>query len=111
MAMGKSEEVGRADVDSPRPRIEGMQDYREFLLELFLWNKRMNSRYSYRFLAARLGMDSAHVHRILNGKKHLPLKAVPKVVERLKIDPEAARMLTGQVMAAQGRGNGVQGRL
>lgn len=87
----------------PRPCIEEVQDYREFLLELFLWNKRMNRRHSYRFFAAKLGMDAAHVHRILNGKKHLPLKSVPRVVERLKLDPEAAQMLIGKVEVAQGR--------
>lgn len=89
-------------MDSCRPSIAEGQDYREFLLALFLWNKQLNSRHSYRFLAARLAMDVGHVHRILNGKKHLPLKSVPKVVERLKLDPEAARMLTRQVMVAHG---------
>lgn len=74
----------------PIPCIEEVQDYREFLLELFLRNKRMNRRHSYRFFAAMLGMDGGHVHRILNGKKHLPLKSVPRVVERLKLDPDVA---------------------
>lgn len=90
------------DVDSCRPSIAEGQDYREFLLALFLWNKQLNSRHSYRFLASRLAMDVGHVHRILNGKKHLPLKSIPKVVERLKLDPEAAQMLTRQVMVVQG---------
>lgn len=89
-------------VNRMESRVEAAEDYRQVLLEGFLRNKRRNHRYSYRLLASKLGMDVGHVYRILNGKKHLPLKHVPKVVEHLRLEEEVALRLLDLVGEAQG---------
>lgn len=87
--------------DDRQPGTAGYPgDYRSFLLECYHRNKRTNPRHSYRFLAAKLGMDVAHLHRILNGEKHLPSKYLPRIVERFGIGDEVAERLAEQVNAA-----------
>jgi len=68
------------------PRLDGFQDYRDYLLEYYRWRKQANGRYSYRLLASRLGMDVSQVHRILHRRIHMPLKSIPNFVRVLGIE-------------------------
>lgn len=87
--------VSALGTDEPCAGSSG--DYRSFLLECYHRNKQTNPGHSYRFLAAKLGMDVAHLHRILNGEKHLPSKYLPRIVERFGIEGETAERLAEQV--------------
>jgi uncharacterized protein (TIGR02147 family) len=93
------------EVEYCEPRIHEFQDYRDYLLEYYRWRKQVNWRFSYRFFAARLGMDVSQVHRILHRRIHMPLKSVPKFVRVLGIERERARDFEGRVKNALAKGS------
>lgn len=76
-------QVGARGGRCSEPRFDEFQDYRDYLLEYYRWRKQVNGRFSYRFLARRLGMDVSQVHRILHRRIHMPLKSIPNFVRVL----------------------------
>lgn len=78
--------------------LANFTDYRAYLLEFYRLRKTQWPGYSYRILAARLDMDVSHVHRILNGRIHLPVACVPRVADALGLDAKASRLLLGMVL-------------
>lgn len=72
-------------------------DYRRFLLEFYRMKCEANPHFSYRLLASKLGMDTSQLHRILNGKLHLPLDAIPRVAAYLELDTESTQLFERRV--------------
>jgi plasmid maintenance system antidote protein VapI len=83
------------------PRLEEFQDYRTWLRALYLWRKQVNPKYSYRLLAAKLGMDVSFVHRILNGRSHLSRGLAPRIAALLGLDGDLAKRFVGMVHGAK----------
>lgn len=51
-------------------------DYRAFLRDFYEHRKKLNTAWSYRFMSSRLEVDSGQLVRILQGKLHLPQRAM-----------------------------------
>lgn len=78
-------------------------DYRDYLLEFYRWKRRDNPRYSYRLLAAKLGMDHSYVHRLVHRKQHLSEASVARVCKVLGLDPPASDLFAALVRAGRSR--------
>lgn len=83
----------RRMTESMERSLDESLDYRDFLADYFRWRKSENRRFSYRVLATRLDLDVAHVHRILNKRRHLSVRAVPRVGEVLGLDGHSIERL------------------
>lgn len=88
----------------PEPQLHDFEDYRDYLLEYYRWRKQGNWRFSYRFLAGRLGMDVSQVHRILHRRIHMPLKSIPNFVRVLGIERGGVDEFERQVKGMNVRG-------
>jgi uncharacterized protein (TIGR02147 family) len=86
------------------PNIYEYIDYRKFLRDLIAEKKIANSGYSCRVLASRLGISAATLVRILNGKRNLSKKLLPKFVEYLKLRERSAEYLRLLVQLAHVKG-------
>jgi uncharacterized protein (TIGR02147 family) len=72
------------------PNIYKYIDYRKFLLEFIAEKKLKNPMFSCRLLSTQLGTSPATFVRILNGKRNLGKKMLPKFVEYLKLRDRAS---------------------
>jgi len=65
-------------------------DYRDFLRDNFAERKAHNQKYSYRAIADKIGINSATLIRILNGKRNLSRNILPKFLQFLKLKKKEA---------------------
>jgi uncharacterized protein (TIGR02147 family) len=63
-------------------------DYREFLRDFYLEQKRKNSSYSFRFLAQKTNVDPAHIARVFQLKRHLSDKSLAPFIQLCKFSEE-----------------------
>jgi len=94
------EPVGGADPEarhSVAPLVEGQApdlfsftDYREFLRRHYEFRRSRQSTFSYRFMAARLEVDPGQLAHILQGKLHLPQRALAATLKLCRFDSREA---------------------
>jgi len=63
-------------------------DYREFLRDFYLEQKRKNSTYSFRYLAQKTNVDPAHIARVFQLKRHLSDKSLAPFIQLCKFSEE-----------------------
>ena len=63
-------------------------DYREFLRDFYLEQKRKRSNFSFRFLAQKTNIDPAHIARVFQLKRHLSEKSLVPFVQLCKFSEE-----------------------
>ena len=63
-------------------------DYREFLRDFYLEQKRKNSSYSFRYLAQKTNVDPAHIARVFQLKRHLSDKSLSPFIQLCKFTEE-----------------------
>jgi uncharacterized protein (TIGR02147 family) len=63
-------------------------DYREFLRDFYLEQKRKNSTYSFRYLAQKTNVDPAHIARVFQLKRHLSDKSLAPFIQLCKFSDE-----------------------
>jgi uncharacterized protein (TIGR02147 family) len=66
-------------------------DYREYLRDSFLEQKRKHYYYSFRFVAQKTGADPAHIARVFKCTKHLSEKSSIPFIELFKLTDEETR--------------------
>jgi uncharacterized protein (TIGR02147 family) len=72
------------------PNIYTFIDYRKYLLEVIAEKKLSNHRFSCRMLSMQLGISAATFVRIVNGKRNLSKKMLPKFIAYLKLRDRAS---------------------
>jgi len=72
------------------PNIYTFIDYRKYLLEVIAEKKCANPRFSCRLLSMQLGISAPTFVRIVNGKRNLSKKMLPKFIAYLKLRDRAA---------------------
>lgn len=72
------------------PVVFGFQDYREFLKALYDARRQASSIFSYRFMAQRLDVDAGQLSRILQGKLHLPQRALAATIQLCRLEGREA---------------------
>ena len=65
-------------------------DYRTFLRDLYENRKESNPIWSYRFMAQRLDVDAGQLVKILQGKLHLPQRAIGAAIRLCGLDGREA---------------------
>jgi uncharacterized protein (TIGR02147 family) len=63
-------------------------DYREFLRDFYLEQKRKHSKFSFRFLAQKTQIDPAHIARVFQLKRHLSEKSLAPFIQLCKFNEE-----------------------
>ncbi|MBN1308036.1 MAG: TIGR02147 family protein [Chitinispirillaceae bacterium] len=86
------------------PNIYNYIDYRKFLLEFIAEKKLLHPRFSCRRLAVRLGMSAATFVRIVNGKRNVTEKMLPRFIDYLKLRDRASEYFSLMVELAQVKG-------
>lgn len=66
-------------------------DYREFLRDFFLEQKRKHFYYSFRYLAQKINIDPAHIARVFQCKRHLSEKSLAPFILLCKFTDDEKR--------------------
>jgi uncharacterized protein (TIGR02147 family) len=72
------------------PVVFGFLDYREYLKALYDSRREASSVFSYRFMAQRLDVDAGQLARILQGKLHLPQRALAAAIQLCRLEGREA---------------------
>ncbi len=75
---------------STDPVIFAYLDYREYLKALYETRRERSSIFSYRFMAQRLDVDAGQLARILQGKLHLPQRALAATLQLCRLEGREA---------------------
>ncbi len=78
--------------------IYGYIDYIEYLQDDYKKRKQKNSRYSYRAMAEKLGLNSSTVVRIMNGKRGLSKSMIPRFSSYLQLNDKENRYFSQMVV-------------
>ena len=63
-------------------------DYREFLRDFYLEQKRKHSNFTFRFLSQKTSIDPAHIARVFQLKRHLSEKSLVPFIQLCKFSEE-----------------------
>jgi uncharacterized protein (TIGR02147 family) len=69
-------------------------EYRDFLRDFYKESRKGQSFFSYRYMAAKTGLDPSSVVKILQKQLHLSIKSLPKVIEFLKLNKQESDYFT-----------------
>lgn len=72
------------------PVVFGFLDYREYLKALYDSRRETSNVFSYRFMAQRLDVDAGQLARILQGKLHLPQRALAAAIQLCRLEGREA---------------------
>lgn len=79
-------------------------DYRVWLKDAYEARKQDSGFFSYRFMAGRLEVDAGQLVKILQGKLHMPVRAIPRVVKLFALEGREADFLQELVVFTRSRG-------
>jgi uncharacterized protein (TIGR02147 family) len=69
-------------------------DYREYLRDHYDSNKARNSFFSFRYIAAKTGLDSSFYVKVLQKQMHLSLKSLPRLTDFLNLNKKEIEYFT-----------------
>lgn len=72
------------------PDLFSFSDYREFLRLYYEHRRQGQPSFSYRFMSSRLEIDPGQLSRILQGKLHLPQRALAATLKLCRFNPREA---------------------
>jgi uncharacterized protein (TIGR02147 family) len=93
------------------PNIYSYIDYRKFLLDILAEKKLSNPGYSCRLLSKRLGISAATFVRILNGKRNISKKLLPKFIDYFKLRERESEYFSLLIEFAHVKGSEMKTRL
>lgn len=79
-------------------------DYRTWLKDAYEARKQESGFFSYRFMAGRLEVDAGQLVKILQGKLHMPVRAIPKVAKLFSLEGREADFFQELVVFTRSRG-------
>jgi uncharacterized protein (TIGR02147 family) len=79
-------------------------DYRTWLKDAYEARKLESGIFSYRFMAGRLEVDAGQLVKILQGKLHMPVRAIPKVAKLFSLEGREADYFQELVVFTRSRG-------
>lgn len=85
------------------PVVFGFQDYREYLKALYDARREASPIFSYRFMAQRLDVDAGQLSRILQGKLHLPQRALAATIQLCRLEGREAAYFEELMRRARAR--------
>lgn len=85
-----------------RPNIHEYLNYRDFLKSMYVFRKRENPRFSFRFFSRAAGFRSSNFLKlVMDGKRNLSLEAVHKFSSALKLTKEESGFFESLVLFNQ----------
>lgn len=84
-------------------------DYRLYLKDYFEERKAADRRYSYREFGEAMQVDTSNVHKLLNGKVHLPARCYSFAIDYLRLAGRSAEYFILLVTYARARSGNVRG--
>jgi uncharacterized protein (TIGR02147 family) len=69
-------------------------DYRDYLRDHYQFNKGNHRFFSLRYIARKTGIDASYYIKIVNKKKHIADRAIPVLIEFLKLEKSEALFFT-----------------
>jgi len=94
-------------VGGPAPDLFSFADYRQFLRTYYEFRRAQQPSFSYRFMATRLEIDPGQLVRILQGRLHLPQRALAATLRLCKFTPRDAAFFEELVRLGRSR-NGAE---
>ncbi len=85
-------------------------DYRKFLRDYYLERKKLDSRFSHRFIANKLEFDSGYFSKIIKGERHISRRLVPKFVALLKMGKKEAQYFETLVLFCKAKTHDAKNR-
>ncbi|MBF0432421.1 MAG: TIGR02147 family protein, partial [Fibrobacteria bacterium] len=76
------------------PEVYQYFDYRKYLRDSYEAMREKNSRYSYRFIQEKTGIDPGFLVKVFNGQKNLTEKSVPGLAKLLKLNKRQTKYFT-----------------
>lgn len=92
-----------AVVEGEAPDLFSFADYREFLRRYYEFRRCQQPTFSYRFMSARLEIDPGQLAHILQGKLHLPQRALAATLKLCRFDSRQAAFFEELVRLARSR--------
>jgi uncharacterized protein (TIGR02147 family) len=93
-AMGQTGTADAERADAVVDRLFQFDDYRSFLREFFLEQKRVKPFFSHRYFARKAGFTSpSFLTHVIQGKRNLTLEAVEKLLKGMELKGKAASFL------------------
>lgn len=86
-------------------------DYREYLRDYFEERKSNDRRFSYREFAESIQLDTSNLHKLLNGKAHLPARCHSYVIAYLRLVGRSAEYFILLVTYARERRSSVRNEI
>ncbi|MFC1584065.1 TIGR02147 family protein [Fibrobacterota bacterium] len=84
-------------MEQPRNIME-FNDYRDYLSHYYRVMKHQNARFSYRYIAGKIGMDSSFLIRVMQKKTHLPANLVASLDKFLGLKKRESQYLKQLVL-------------
>lgn len=84
-------------------------DYRQFMADLYAYRKSQNPHFSYRYMGAKMDLDSGFLAKVIQGKMHLTLKSIEGIVKFCKFQAKEREYF--ETMIKYGRAKGDQDAL
>lgn len=73
------------------PELLDYLDYRQYLRDVYEWRKsRGEAFFSYRYMAARIGIDAGYLVKLLQGKVHLGESSIEPTMKLLHLEGKSA---------------------
>lgn len=85
-------------------------DYRKFLKDYYQERKKVDSRFSHRFIANKLHFDSGYFSKIIKGERHISLRLVPKFIILLKLGKKEGEFFETLVLFCKAKTHDVKNR-
>lgn len=86
----------------PPPSVFDHLDYRAFLRAFYAYEKERRAAFSYRYFSRRAGLKSPNFLKlVMDGERNLGPETVPKFIEAMKLEGEAAAFFADLVIFTQ----------
>ncbi len=85
-------------------------DYRKFLKDYYQERKKIDSRFSHRFIANKLHFDSGYFSKIIKGERHISLRLVPKFITLLKLGKKEGEFFETMVLFCKAKAHDEKNR-
>jgi uncharacterized protein (TIGR02147 family) len=80
-------------------------DYHKYLRDVYEDRKRLERRFSFRYISRRVGIDPGYLVKVFQGQKNIAVNSVPKFVALLKLNKKEAGYFELLVLFGRAKSN------
>jgi uncharacterized protein (TIGR02147 family) len=87
------------------PNIYQYYDYHKFLLDAYEERKKTDTRFSYRFISQKVGIDAGYLVKVFQGQKNITTQSITSFAELLKLSERQAEYFALLLEFSKARSN------